>query len=331
MVLTYAPSPTIGAHDVMKDSKDDKDSSDSEGEGKDPSKKGGEAPEPFRRLNESTLWKESQEAFGHREVWGSWYNKETNQWGYACCKGMLRAELCTAPKSPDASPEVAEMSSDGDTSPDEEEEMAKKLRIDWSDAPPKLLPHEEIPDMGAFIEHFIRYIIGAWRRGLEGDFKGFTDMDKTAFKDTMLQATQDAVAPLIRRLRKGEKLDRGEGESESRSRETRTSMEGKFVKEESVIVQINRLVEFAATQEYAQAHGCYMRMAFGNKMWNSTIVQHVSACTNKGAREYRRNRDTLNTYDNDPVSQAYMHALKKLVNFAQSIHPNADMSKNFVV
>ncbi|CAJ1407984.1 unnamed protein product [Effrenium voratum] len=48
----------------------------------------------------------------------------------------------------------------------------------------------------------------------------------------------------------------------------------------------------------------------------------------KGAREYRRNRDNFNTYDMDPDSQKYMHALLKLVQLAQCLQPNEDASKN---
>merc|ERR1719160_1200970 len=108
-------------------------------------------------------------------------------------------------------------------------------------------------------------------------------------------------------------------------------MEGKFVQERSVLSSLDEIATFASKREYAQANGIYMKMAFGNKMWNLTHVAHVAACTMKGAREYRRNRDSLNTYDMDPVSQKYMHALKKLVHFAQIIQPNTDQSKNVVI
>ena len=32
----------------------------------------------------------------HTSVWGSWYNKEKKQWGYACCHQCLRNAYCTA-------------------------------------------------------------------------------------------------------------------------------------------------------------------------------------------------------------------------------------------
>merc|ERR1711972_491250 len=107
--------------------------------------------------------------------------------------------------------------------------------------------------------------------------------------------------------------------------------EGKFVKEASVLDSLDRMATSASKKDYADAHGTYMKLTLGNKMWNSTHVAHVAACTMKGAREYRRNRDSLNTYDMDPVSQKYMHAMKKLVQFMQCIQPNQDQSKNVVV
>merc|ERR1712217_762300 len=108
-------------------------------------------------------------------------------------------------------------------------------------------------------------------------------------------------------------------------------MEGKLVKEHTVLKSLDHIATFASEHEYAKAHFTYTKLTFGNKMWNLTHVSHVAACTMKGAREYRRNRDSLNTYDADPVSQKYMHAVKKLVQFAQCKRPNPDMSKNVVM
>merc|ERR1711862_677356 len=108
-------------------------------------------------------------------------------------------------------------------------------------------------------------------------------------------------------------------------------MESKFVQEINVLNSLYKMAKYSAEKDYFEANGIYMKLAFGNKMWNNTFIAHVSACTMKGAREYRRNRDSLNTYDNDPVSQKYMHALRKLVHYAQCIRPNEDQSRNFVI
>merc|ERR1712187_116866 len=129
----------------------------------------------------------------------------------------------------------------------------------------------------------------------------------------------------------GANLNRGEGRFTSKCRETRTSMEGKYVEELDVLSTFDEMASLAVQREYMKAQLFYTKLTFGNKIWNSTHVAHVAACTMKGVREYRRNRDTLNTYDMDPVSQKYMHAMKKLVQFLQCIRPSEDQSKNVVM
>lgn len=35
----------------------------------------------------------------HTRVWGSWFDRQKDKWGYGCCKGLNRFELeckCTA-------------------------------------------------------------------------------------------------------------------------------------------------------------------------------------------------------------------------------------------
>merc|ERR1712150_28558 len=155
---------------------------------------------------------------------------------------------------------------------------------------------------------------------------GFGDIERAAFLSS-LPDTEKAITPLIRRLRSGVSLNRGEDRDTRTSRETRTSMEGKYVREKNVLDAFDEMVTAATDRDYARAHAVYMKLTMGNKMWNLTHVAHVAACTMKGAREYRRNRDSLNTYDMDPVSQRYMWAVKKIVHFAQCICPNSDQSK----
>merc|ERR1711879_122321 len=181
--------------------------------------------------------------------------------------------------------------------------------LDWSNPPPELLSADQVEGgrPAAYIQHLIRFVIGQWQEKLEKDgLEGFTDIEKAAFKDT-LPDTEMAVTPLMCRLRNGVNLNRGEERWKSRSRETRTSMEGKYVQETNVLESLMSICTRAYEQDYHKAHAEYMRLTFGNKMWNLTHVAHVAACTMKGAREYRRNRDTLNTYHMDPVSQRYMH------------------------
>mmetsp|Transcript_55846 Transcript_55846/g.86791 ORF Transcript_55846/g.86791 Transcript_55846/m.86791 type:complete len:305 (+) Transcript_55846:102-1016(+) len=301
-----------------------------DGEGEPPALDAEEEDEPPpRRLIESTLWREDVFTLEHRSVWGSWYDPQVKRWGYACCHGIQKERPCTAP-APDDGAQNGKPESSEEYSPDSDVE--KEARFNFlQDAPPELLPREKFNKASDYIEHFVRFAIYAWHQEQEKGFVGFGDIERQAFEKT-LQETVAAVTPLLKRLRRGETLEKGERkETRGRCRETRTSMEGKFIQEASVLGQLELMVKNAYDRDYASAHKAYMRLTLGNKTWNSTNVLHVAACTMKGAREYRRNRDNLNTYDMDPVSQRYMHAMRKLVHFTQMIRRNPDQSKNLVL
>lgn len=283
---------------------------------------------------ESTLWKEDVFTAGHRSVWGSLYDLEAKRWGYACCKSFERGSSCSvAAAEKQAKVDPGADSGLEKTSPNSED-MAEENPWDFRDPPRKLLPPAEVKrgSPAAYLEHFVTFMIGEWHRLKEAGFPGFNDIERAAFQPKgALEEVQKGIAPLLWRLKKGESLDRGEKKDTNRSRETRTSMEGKFVKEKSVLQQLFLMASMSWEMEYVKVHEAYMHMTFGNKMWNLTYVTHVAACTMKGAREYRRNRDSLNTYDMDPLSQKYMHAFKKLAHLCQCLRPNPDVSKNFVM
>merc|ERR1719162_75758 len=175
--------------------------------------------------------------------------------------------------------------------------------------------------------------MGCWQRHQETGYKGFNEIEKAAFAPTKTyNETQANITPMLWRLKRGVSLEKGEEKDTTRSRETRTGMEGKFCKNKPVLAQLCKMATSCYDMDYVTAHEAYTQLTFGNKMWNLTFVAHVAACTMKGAREYRRNRDSLNTYDMDPVSQKYMWAMKKLCNLAQIIKPNTvDHSRNYAM
>lgn len=38
----------------------------------------------------------------HSTVWGSWYSREEERWGFRCCKLLSRGEVCPeGPKEPE--------------------------------------------------------------------------------------------------------------------------------------------------------------------------------------------------------------------------------------
>merc|ERR1711924_291629 len=67
--------------------------------------------EAVRKYATSALWEEDVHIGTHLEVWGSWYDKEQNAWGYACCRG-LRRKRQRCPKTAPAGEEDAEEDDD---------------------------------------------------------------------------------------------------------------------------------------------------------------------------------------------------------------------------
>mmetsp|Transcript_15456 Transcript_15456/g.24706 ORF Transcript_15456/g.24706 Transcript_15456/m.24706 type:complete len:337 (-) Transcript_15456:74-1084(-) len=305
---------------------------------------------PQRRLLESTLWKEDVFPLDHRTAWGTWYNKENKRWGYGCCKVEDKNAVCTNVIVKEGKPAHGAGESSSSHPEDESPESLgpdEVVIISWANPPAKLLTPEEVSkskkdsqediykkyprtvaDNAAFVEHFVRYGVGQWQRKATDSYAGFKHMEAVTFGNKgLLENSLKGLEVLLRRLLNPKELDRSEKEVR-KGRETRAGMEGKVQKEKNVLEQISNICKEAAQQDYLGAQRGYMRLTLGNKTWNNTFVTHVAACTMKGAREYRRNRDNFNTYDMDPDSQKYMHALLKLVMLLQCTHPNPDVSKH---
>merc|ERR1719343_1282574 len=215
-----------------------------------------------------------------------------------------------------------------------EERTAAGPRIEWSSPPPQLLARESFgeDDAPAFIDHFVRHFVGVWEEQSRAGLQAFSDVDRAAFGGDALEEARHAITPLLSQLARGERLERGETRGEKiKMSGGRTACDGRHVDEAGVLEQLHRMASCAAVRDYAEAHKAYMKLTLGHKKWNNTCVTHVSASTMQGAREYRRNRDSLNTYDMDPVAQRYMQGMRKIVHFAQRIRPNDDQSKNVVI
>lgn len=304
-------------------------------------------------MTESTLWKENVYILDHTCIWGSFYKAEDKSWGFACCQSTdknspcpVAAEARAANEEKVEKPDKVEAEDDEEMSSDSTDDPGKAVSArrrqqqfqelqQWNNPPKEFLPidSEELQTPSKRIEHFIRYWLGQWQHHEQNGFVGFTKDDVLKFKDqTNSDAAKKAVLPLIRLLARGEKLERGERDWSTlgaKRRAIRAGCEGKYQKEKNVMVQLDDMVTNGWKRNYKAAHKVYMDMTLGHKTWNSTFVQHVAACTNKGCREYRRNRDALNTYDVDETAQRYMQFLRKIIHFKQCIEPNDDESFNF--
>eukprot|EP00746_Dinoflagellata_sp_MGD_P000403 gnl/MRDRNA2_/MRDRNA2_100724_c0_seq1.p1 gnl/MRDRNA2_/MRDRNA2_100724_c0~~gnl/MRDRNA2_/MRDRNA2_100724_c0_seq1.p1 ORF type:complete len:339 (+),score=86.16 gnl/MRDRNA2_/MRDRNA2_100724_c0_seq1:104-1120(+) len=316
-------------------------------------------------LTESTLWKENVYILDHTSIWGSFYKAEDKLWGFACCQSTDKNSPCPAAAEAREEQERAkraakeekvkkaenaeaedddkmsgeESSSTDDPSKDISAKKKQQQFLElqkWNNPPKEFLPidSEELETPQRRIEHFIRYWLGQWQHHEQAGFVGFKAEDVVKFKEqkTNVHEAQKAVQPLIKLLEKGEKLERGERDWKTlgaKRRAIRAGCEGKYQEEKNVTVQLDDMVTNGWKKNYKAAHKVYMDMTLGHKTWNSTFVQHVAACTNKGCREYRRNRDALNTYDVDETAQRYMQFLRKLIHFKQCLDPNDDETFNF--
>jgi len=185
--------------------------------------------------------------------------------------------------------------------------------IDWSGGPAELLDREQVATSvaqpGAFVEHFARFMVSAWRRELGSatpfEGSGLKETDLAVFRNAQsLQQIEDALGPLIHQLER---------------------REANLV----VVQQLDKMVSLAAKREYADAGSAYIEMALGHKKWNNTHATYAGAVgQNKGCRTYKTYQDKLLEYDKDPVVQKYIQCMRKLVYFAQCIRPNADVSKH---
>lgn len=202
-------------------------------------------------------------------------------------------------------------SSEGDESEDSEKQQVKE--VDWNDGPDKLLPRDFVMSQasspGAFVEHFVRYMVRAWRRELERE-SPFAGCNTSAAERAALgtwesfRLAQAALAPLILQLEEG-------------------------AADALIVKQLDKLVTLAAEREYMDAGVVYIEISMGNKKWNNAHANYAGThCQNKGVRVYVTKKDKEIAYDVDPVVQKYVQNMRRLLHFAQCIRPNSDVSKH---
>lgn len=261
------------------------------------------AHEDGRRLVDSSLWKEDVHVLGHDAVWGSWYDATAKRWGYACCRLSERSAPCDSTRPV----ETQEPNSSDDSADPSDGSEERDRPFDWSSPPSELLSREVVLATGephAFIAHFVRFMVGAWRGQLDGVADVSGSVVDTPYKERKsLEQVESALSPLIQQI----------------ERQAANS---------SVILQLDKMVRLAAERRYADAGAAYMQLALGNKKWNNTLASYGGASgTNKGARIYITKQDDLLEYDKDPVVQRYVQGMRKLVHFAQVIRPAEDSSQ----
>mmetsp|Transcript_50326 Transcript_50326/g.133078 ORF Transcript_50326/g.133078 Transcript_50326/m.133078 type:complete len:286 (-) Transcript_50326:59-916(-) len=213
---------------------------------------------------------------------------------------------------------------DSDTDSEEEDDREDPdvdrlavVRVDWSDPPAELKPRGEAEfaeKAGGkkFVAHFIRYCVGKWRMDFEsGAMEGVCDKMKSHLGDVQramylnvatIKGTEEMLAPLVKLLEKGEVA-------------------------ETIMPSLEKMATFAADRDYKAALGPYMELTVGKKKWNNAVF-FGEAKHNKGFNARRVKRDEANAFDESEVVQKYVQGLRRIMNYAQLIRPNDDVSKH---
>lgn len=212
--------------------------------------------------------------------------------------------------------------------PVDEDGMPKVPKVDWSNPPVDLA---EPPagggeavggkDQASFVIHFIRFLLGAWRRlreegGLSpeavrerqgGDKEGSAQVLsesvlQTYRSEASLKQTEDALAPLVAQLEHGEV-------------------------DEDVQRKLFDMSSACALRDYKATNQQYIELTLGKKKWHNAYFGG-EAKHNKGFHARRVSRSELNSFDSDPTVQAYVQALRRIMVFAQWVRPNEDSSNS---
>jgi len=274
-------------------------------------------------LSESTLYKEDVLTLGHKSVWGSWYDKETKVWGYACCRILSKDSAC--PWGPFA--RTTSVAAKDPQPPPAAEEAGV-----WEGLPTEFLQRKAVEAgvdsdrqrQGMYVEHFVRFAVGAWRRLLrDGDGAG-KPLDGQNIRPAGIHPGQAAAAE---QFKSAQKLREAEAALEPLIQQ----LQKKQVPS-SILTQLDKIIDFIADRGYVQASATYMTLTLGNKRWHSheTLMGGSYSATRapSGFENYKDNQEDRLAYETDPRVERYLHGIKRLSLLTQCFFPNEDTSKN---
>jgi len=175
-------------------------------------------------------------------------------------------------------------------------------------APKELLPRSAVGDNpGEYVEHFVRYVMGEWKRHVDSGTKiegnGIGFLSQSAFNSPkVLKETMGGLIPLLVQCRQ------------------------KSISQE-MLKAITGIVNQAAERDYAGAIQQYMLITMGRKTWHQTVTQVSQQQNHGGAISKILQQSEFVEFDWDPVVKAYTIALKRVIQFAQWLHPPENSSK----
>lgn len=170
------------------------------------------------------------------------------------------------------------------------------------DLPEELLAAGDMgSEPGLYVAHFVRFVLGCWQRTLSSgkplEGPGLTAQSAALFQSkAKLRETTEALKPLLRQLWLRKVTD-------------------------EVLRELEKVVRHAADRDYIRANEVYVAMTMGRKTWHNSLPCFQQQQNHGGSVRKIIKQSELVDFDWDPVMQAYMHALKRLIQFVQCVRP----------
>jgi len=246
-----------------------------------------------RHLAASSLYSEDVFSGGHTAVWGSYFDKAKNSWGYACCKTLSNGGSC--PLAPTGSTVAVAAGA-----APEDDEAGRRLVLG---AMPCIQTEPEISKYSTTEEYlscFVSFWFHDWAAidGKQDDQGRAADSMKQALLPLLLQLHRKAVPQdLLQQLVQLAAL----------------ASEREYSKANDVYIGITigkALWHSHLDLGEQRAHwgqGCSLR----------TMQKQV----------VEKDHQNATLFDTDPVVQRYVHAMKRLVTHMQSTRPSEDPAK----
>jgi pre-mRNA-splicing factor 18 len=91
-----------------------------------------------------------------------------------------------------------------------------------------------------------------------------------------------------------------------------------------VLLAVAEIVHYMQLREYLKANDSYLRLSIGNAPWPIGVT--MVGIHERSAREKIFSNSVAHVL-NDEISRKYIQSLKRLLTFAQTIRPPADLSQ----
>lgn len=324
-----------------------------------------DAPTPH--LADSALYSENVFAHGHTSVWGSWWQQNANGsscWGYACCKGLVKSELCSLSQA-------ACGKTDTDGGAGAQFQLARGNESD-DEIPIKLTAElqrrsEYDGPTSAFSRQVITWLLKQWDISLcafappastgFAQHPIFSSRPELHKAEVGLQPLLDLLQRAERRLSRMKRLGistvkvlterddwdcphchyRNHGDRITCRKCKRDDADyvepDEFPKfEELILEKVGRVLELIADQDYRAATEAFLALTIGTTRWSSDIsglmAGHAPTRKARAAQGHMLRQAAELAPKDSEEGKIYLNCLKRLITLAQLLRPNSDVTKN---